>query len=86
MLETVFLILIAGCGHGPGPCEVLSATEISAPHLAACERHMDGLLKQTEAGWPEVAGVCLPSGEARLPEGWVVPDLAVAGGPRPGKL
>ncbi|WP_112320404.1 hypothetical protein [Oceanibium sediminis] len=79
MFETLFTILIAGCGHDAVTCEVVSTTELSAANIAVCERRLDEILLESAPDWPVASGVCLPSDSARLPEGWTMPAMAVAG-------
>jgi len=58
MLETAFIILISGCGHGDLPCTPIERIEVAATSQEACELQLDRALTGLTADWPEYAAEC----------------------------
>lgn len=86
MLEVLFTIVVAGCGHDSRSCEVVSTSQVAATSVESCERQLDSVLAETMADWPVTAAVCRPGDMVTLPDGWSFPNLSIASAPAPGNL
>lgn len=60
-METLFVLLIAGCAETASPCSPLVEREVAVPDIAACERLLDDAMARQTAPWPEYRGICLPA-------------------------
>ncbi len=58
MLETAFIILISGCGHGDLSCTPIERVELTAASQEACELRLEETLAGMTADWPEYAAEC----------------------------
>jgi len=58
LLDTLFVIFIAGCSHDGAQCGPLHAEELRAPDLSTCEAILDARLLAQVEGWPVTFGSC----------------------------
>ena len=81
MMETVFVIFLAGCTHDMSLCESVDKWEVSAESKVACEAILDDRLMHNAAEWPVYMGSCELAGPTvAAPDWWpeqhVVADLS----------
>jgi hypothetical protein len=78
MMETVFVIFLAGCSHDMSLCEPVDRWEVRVPDKAACEVILDERLMNNPAEWPVYQGSC-ESGEMAAAPDWWPSDTIIAG-------
>lgn len=81
MIETAFVIFLAGCSHDLSLCEPVATWEITAADIAACETLLEEKMLSAQANWPVFYASCVPVGAdatVASPEWWM-DDMFVAG-------
>ncbi|MEO1551041.1 MAG: hypothetical protein AAFR93_11520 [Pseudomonadota bacterium] len=58
LLDSLFVIFIAGCSHDGAQCGPLHAERLEVPSFTACEAALDARLAAITNEWPVTVGSC----------------------------